>query len=83
MALLANENRGFLSWYNLTANSTLIELQTLEPFSEYNVSIAASTIAGMGPFTAPHRFYTPEDGEADIQTTIGVGIEQVPARYFS
>ncbi len=48
--------------YDLTTNSTSIGLFDLRPFSEYNVSIAASTGIGMGPFTAPHVFHTPEDG---------------------
>ena len=48
--------------YNFTAYSTLINLPNLRPFSEYNVSIAASTLVGTGPFTALHVFHTPEDG---------------------
>ncbi len=62
LVLSGNENHDYLISYNFTINSTLIELSTLKPFSEYNVSIAANTVIGMGPFTAPYTFYTPEDG---------------------
>lgn len=48
--------------YNFTSNSTRTTFSYLRPFSEYNVSIAANTAVGMGPFTAPSVFHTPEDG---------------------
>ena len=51
---------------NLISNSTLIDLLYLRPFSEYNVSIAANTAVGMGPFTATLTIFTPEDGEYNV-----------------
>ena len=51
---------------DLISNSTLIDLLYLRPFSEYNVSIAAHTAVGMGPFTATLTIFTPEDGEYNV-----------------
>ena len=51
---------------DLMSNSTLINLLHLQPFSEYNVSIAANTAVGMGPFTATLTISTPEDGKYNV-----------------
>ena len=60
--LMGDEKRDYLISYNFTVNSTSMELSTLWPYSQYNVTVAANTIVGMGPFSAPYTFYTPEEG---------------------
>lgn len=61
--ILLRNTSNILGRQNFTFASTLVDLTSLRPFSEYTVSIAASTAIGMGPFTAPQVFRTPEDGE--------------------
>ena len=68
VVVLGNENRDSLVSYNFTVNSTSTQLST-RPVSEYNVSIAASTKLGIGPFSAPYTFHTPEDGKSNILKT--------------
>jgi hypothetical protein len=61
--IVGNESGHFVR-HNITVlDSTQITFTHLRPFSEYNVSIAANTAVGTGPFTAPSIFYTPEGGE--------------------
>lgn len=61
VALSGNESNRLIQ-YNIISNSTLMDLPPLRPFSEYNVTIAASTAVGIGPFTFPYIFHTPQDG---------------------
>ena len=60
--VLSGNESSHLITHNLTTKSSFLDLTILRPFSEYNVSIAASTAVGTGPFTAPYTFHTPEDG---------------------
>lgn len=49
--------------YNVT-NRTTILIEQLHPHYEYHCSVAAATIVGMGPYSAPLVIRTDEDGEA-------------------
>ena len=49
--------------YNVT-NRTTILVEQLHPHYEYKCSVAAATIVGMGPYSAPIVIRTDEDGEA-------------------
>lgn len=62
VTISGNESSHFVR-YNFTSNSTRTTFLYLRPFSEYNVSIAAITAVGTGPFTAPSVFRTPEGGK--------------------
>lgn len=62
VAISGNESRVHLTHYNFTSNSTSVIVSYLRPFSEYNVSVAANTVIGKGPFTDPSVFHTPQDG---------------------
>ena len=42
--------------------NTSIVLQELQPFYVYQFVIAASTVAGLGPFSNPSFFQMPESG---------------------
>ena len=46
----------------LHTENTSITLQELRPFHVYQFVIAASTIAGLGPFSNPSFFQMPESG---------------------
>ncbi len=61
--MLSGNESGHLMLASSISNTTSIGLSGLRPFSEYNVSLAANTAVGVGPFTSLHTFYTPEDGE--------------------
>lgn len=73
VVLSANESGDHLTHYNITATSNLIDL-LLRPFSEYNVSIAAATAVGLGPFTAPRVFHTPEDVPSHAPTILSIDL---------
>lgn len=60
--VLSKNESNQLVHHNFTADMTLIDLSFLRPFSEYNIYAAANTGVGMGPFTTPFTFHTPEDG---------------------
>ena len=42
--------------------NTSIVLQELQPFYVYQFVLAASTVAGLGPFSTPSFFRMPESG---------------------
>lgn len=44
-------------------STTEIELDGLEKFTEYRISVAAFTSRGQGPFSADVKVRTDEDGE--------------------
>ena len=46
----------------LDTENVSVQLQDLRPFHLYQCVIAASTIAGLGPFSNPSFFRTPESG---------------------
>ena len=48
--------------FQLTSTTTSLTVSTLQPFTTYFCSIAASTSVGMGPFSTVITLQTPEDG---------------------
>ena len=46
----------------LTTNNTTITAESLHPYYNYYISVAAVTIA-LGPYTETHVLQTPQDGE--------------------
>lgn len=67
ISLSGNESGHMIAHYYIVENSTTFIFADLRPFSDYNVSIAASTVVGTGPFTTLLKFSTPEDGELFCQ----------------
>ena len=61
--IISGNESGHLVLHKFTSNSSHIIFSQLRPFSEYNISVAADTAVGTGPFTAPSTFHTPEDGK--------------------
>ena len=48
--------------FQLVSESTILEIETLTPFTTYSFLIAASTSVGLGPFSTVLTVQTPEDG---------------------
>ena len=48
--------------FQLISESTVLEIDTLAPFTTYSILIAASTSVGLGPFSTVLTVQTPEDG---------------------
>lgn len=46
-----------------TTTETVYTVDTLTPYQNYNISVAASTVVGRGPFSASTSVVTPEDGK--------------------
>ena len=52
---------------NLSNPTTSFQLTNLKPYTLYNVSVAASTVAGRGPTNTPSvQFTTLESGELKV-----------------
>ena len=49
--------------FQLTSNTTFLEVTNLRPYRTYVCIIAAATSVGLGPFSTPVTVVTPEDGE--------------------
>ena len=62
--IISGNESGHFVLHNFTTSNYSIQVTFahLRPFSEYNVSVAAATAVGTGPFTTPSIFHTPEDG---------------------
>ena len=48
--------------FQLTTNDTTITAESLHPYYNYHISVAAVTIA-IGPYTEVHVLQTPQDGK--------------------
>ena len=48
--------------FQFVSESTLLELDTLAPYTTYSFVIAASTSVGMGPFSIEVMIQTQEEG---------------------
>ena len=80
---LPDEHNGILLGYSVTVmnakdnmklqvNATRIfisdvVLSPLEPFTTYNVSVAATTVNGTGPLSSPLEFTTTQAGQVDLK----------------
>ena len=49
--------------FQLVSQSTILEIDTLIPYTTYSILIAASTSVGSGPFSTVLTIQTPEDGK--------------------
>lgn len=49
--------------FQLTSNTTSVNVTTLRPYTTYHCIIAASTSVGIGPFSTLVTLLTPEDGK--------------------
>ena len=49
--------------FQLISESTILEIDTLTPFTTYSILIAASTVVGLGPFSTVLTIQTPQDGK--------------------
>ena len=60
------ENTGSGETSLFTTTETVYTVSTLIPYQSYNISVAASTMVGRGPFSASTSIITPEDGKKII-----------------
>jgi len=58
MKLKVNATKNFISD---------IILSPFEPFTAYNVSVAATTVNGTGPLSSPLEFTTAQAGQVDLK----------------
>ena len=49
--------------FQLTSNTTYLEVTTLRPYRTYMCIVAAATSVGLGPFSTSVTVKTPEDGK--------------------
>lgn len=54
----------------LNVTDTDITVSNLQPFTQYEVSVAAHTSAGKGPFSAPQIVQTQESGRTFLQNVV-------------
>ena len=43
-------------------NTTSLTVPDVHPFYQYRYTVAAETVIGLGPYSAPRTFQMPEDG---------------------
>ena len=55
--------------FQLTSNTTSLEVTNLKPYRTYVCIIAAATSVGLGPFSIPVTVRTPEDGKCAYKIT--------------
>ena len=48
--------------FQLVSESTILEIDTMTPYTTYSFLIAASTVVGLGPYSTVLTVQTPEDG---------------------
>ena len=58
-----NLNRSEDEQFNSSASERQLTLTDLQEYEEYNISVAAATIVGVGPFSDPSSLFTFEDSE--------------------
>lgn len=63
VTIYINTGQGSHQTHTITTNSSRIQLPLLRPFSDYSITVAASTSVGRGPFIEPVFFNTPEAGK--------------------
>ena len=49
--------------FQLVSPFTILEIDTLTPYTTYSILIAASTVVGSGPFSTVLTIQTPQDGK--------------------
>ena len=55
-----------LEYFQLTSNTTFLEVIKLRPYRTYMCIIAAATSVGLGPFSDSVIIITPEDGKCHL-----------------
>ena len=58
-----NLNRSEDEQFNSSTSERQLTLLDLQEYEEYNISIAAETVVGVGPFSDPSSIFTFEDSE--------------------